>query len=802
MGFERRFRVTNPFLQGLMTRIQYAARWLLPALLLLAGGAQAQLRVQDDDSATQQAPATGYGSRVLGAVPTAPVARPSDALNSLINEAGKAAAEPAAATPGQDEASRTLARARVLARAEPPTQFQRFVQEASGRLLPHFGSQLFDAPAGFGADGGLPVPATYVLGPGDEVRLQVWGAVDFSVNLVLDRNGQVLIPKVGVVPLAGVMVRDLEPTLRSSLSKVFANFNLNANLGRLRSIQIYVVGQAKQPGTYVVSSLSTLVNALFASGGPNTNGSMRRIQLQRAGRMVTQFDLYDFIARGDKSRDAALLAGDVIVIPPAGPRVAVTGAFDHAAIYELRDGANSVADILNLGGGAPVMANTQRALLERVDHLKSPARQVLDLALSPSGLQQPMRDGDVLTLLPINPAFTNAVTLQGAVADAVRHRWFEGMKILDLIPEPDALVTRDFYRRRNLLVQNDDAANKAIRETSEGVSGRVRATVDQINWEYAVIERFDRQTLTTRLLPFNLGKAVLQRDPGQNLPLEPGDVVTILTQKDLRLPVDRQVRLVRLEGEVVAPGVYQAAPGETLPQLLQRLGGLTAQAYVFGTEFTRESVRIRQQENLDAVIRRLEAQAQSQASLQIANLTSDRVAQVQALQQEARAQQRAQVERLKSLKSSGRVSLELDPRVGNGAALPSLPLEDGDRILIPPAPGFVAAYGAVNNENVFIHKAGKTVADVARSAGLTDDADTDQLFVLRADGSIVARRDSRAFLGSSGFDALTLMPGDALVVPTKVDRETTFSFVTRQLKDWTQILYQFGLGAAAFKTIR
>ena len=782
------------------------ARRLLPMLVLLASAAQAQLRVVDEDTTTTAAPAAGangYIAKPEAAAPLLPLPRPPGALGGpgQLKDARKPVTEPVLATPGQDDADLPPSRQRAIVRPEPPTQFQRFVQEATGRLLPHFGSQLFDTAPGFAADAGLPVPAAYVLGPGDEVRLQVWGAVDFSLNLVLDRNGQVLIPKVGVVPLAGVMVRDLEPTLRASLSKVFVNFNLNANLGRLRSIQIYIVGQARQPGTYVVSSMGTLVNALFASGGPNANGSMRQIQLQRAGRTVTQFDLYDFIARGDKSRDAPLMPGDVIVIPPAGPRVAVTGAFDHAAIYELKDSASSVADILNLGGGAPALANTRRALLERVDHLKAPARQVLDLSLDPAGQKQALRDGDVLTLLAINPAFTNAVTLQGAVADPVRHRWFEGMKILDLIPESDALVTRDFYRRRNLLVQNDDATSKASKETSEGVSGRVRATIDQINWEYAVIERFDRQTLTTRLVPFNLGKAVLQRDPVHNLSLDPGDVVTILTQRDLRLPVDRQVRLVRLEGEVVAPGVYQAAPGETLPQLLQRLGGLTAQAYVFGTEFTRESVRQRQQENLDAVIRRLDTQAQSQASVQIANLSSDRVAQVQALQQEARLQQRAQVERLKSLKSSGRVSLELDPRVGNNAILPALPLEDGDRILIPPAPGFVAAYGAVNNENVFIHKPGKTVADVAKSAGLTEDADTDQLFVLRADGSIVARRDNTAFLGG-GFETLTLMPGDALVVPTKVDRESTFSFVTRQLKDWTQILYQFGLGAAAFKTIR
>lgn len=766
-----------------MTLFQLLARVTLSVLALAMVAAQAQTRTNEEDTATRPA-VTAPPAAPLGTWPPLPPAKPAE-------PAGQVA----------DEVNRALGRARSPARNEPPSQFQVFVQEASGRLLQQFGSQLFDAPQNYVPDGSLPVPANYVLGPGDEIRLQVWGLVDINTALVLDRNGQILVPKAGALSLAGVAARDLEAVLRGHLSKVFTNFNLNASLGRLRSIQIYVVGHSRQPGTYVVSSLSTLVNALFVSGGPSNTGSMRRIQLQRNGSTITQFDLYDFLARGDKSRDVALMPGDIIVIPPAGPRVAVTGATDHAAIYELKDASTSVADILGLGGGTGAMASAQKALLERINPQRTPSRQVMDLALDAAGLRQVLMDGDVLTLLPISPAFVNAVTLQGAVADPLRYRWFEGMKLLDLIPERDALVTRDFYRRRNLLVQNDEIATKAAKESSDAASGRVRATSDQINWDYAVIERFDRTNLTTRLLPFNLGKAVLERDPAHNLPLEPGDVVTILTQKDLRLPIDRQVRLVRLEGEVAAPGVYQVAAGETMVQLIRRLGGLTPQAYVFGTEFTRESVRVRQQENLDIVIRRLEAQSQSQSTAQIANLPADRAAQAQVLQQEARQQLRAQIDRLKSLRSSGRVSLELDTRVAGIDALPGLPMEDGDRIMVPPMPGFVAAYGAVNNENVFVFKPGKTVADVSKSAGLMEDADTDQQFVLRADGSIVARRDRVGMLGGT-FDTLQLMPGDALVVPTKVDRESTYSFFTRQLKDWTQILYQFGIGAAAFRTIR
>jgi len=708
-------------------------------------------------------------------------------------------------------------------RPQVPSQFQRFVQESTGRLLPVFGAELFESPQAYTPDTTLPAPAEYILGAGDEVRVQVWGAVDYSGTHTLDRNGQINLPKVGTFSLAGVAVRDLEGVLRSQLSKVFTNFNVNANLGRLRSIQVYVVGQARQPGTYKLSSLGTMVNALFASGGPTTNGSMRSIQLTRAGKVLTTLDLYDFIARGDKGRDLPLQSGDVIVIPPVGARVAVTGALDQAAIYELRSTNTSVGDVLGLSGGVPALAKAQKALLERIDADKIPARQVQQISLNTQGLKLPLRDGDVLTILPISQAFANAVTLQGTVAEPLRYGWFEGMKIRDLIPEREALITPDYYRRKNILVQsvqtqdnsgnsnsnsnsNSNASYSATKEQSNSkeagsrVANRVRSMADQINWEYAVIERMDPVRLNTTLIPFNLGKAVLENDASNNLQLLPGDVVTIMSQNDLRLPQERQSRLVRLEGEVAAPGVYQVQAGETLPQLLRRLGGITAQAYVFGTEFNRESVRQRQQENLDVLIRRLEAQSQAQSTSVASNIKAENQAQAQAILQQQQAQLKSQIERLRAMRSNGRMSLELDPAGKAIAALPDMPLEDGDRILIPSVPSFVAAFGSVNNENVFLYKPGKTVADVIKSAGLTEDAEPGQAFVLRADGSIVASRDRSGVFGGS-FETLALMPGDTVVVPAQIDRESGYNFTVRALKDWTQILSNFGLGMAAFKSL-
>ena len=760
--------------------------------LAVCAAAQAQVGM----SAVGVVGSTASGTTSLDATTTSTSASPAGANGSSLLQSNTLQAAKAAATKAGPDAPVSEFALRPPQRISGPNQFQRFVQETTGRLLPVYGHDLFDSPQSYSANTAVPAHENYVLGPGDEVQLQVSGPQDFSTAMVLDRNGQINLPKIGPVTLSGVTVRDLEKTLANHLGKVFTNFKASATLGRLRGIQVYVVGQAQQPGTFQLSSLSTLVNALFASGGPSANGSMRAIELKRAGKTITKLDLYDFIAKGDKSGDVALLADDVIVIPSVGPRIAVTGAFDQAAIFELKLGATSVGDILNLSGGLPALATAQKALLERINRSSNPPRQVQEVMLNDLGLKLPLQDGDVLTLLGISPAFANAVTLQGTVAAPLRYRWFEGMRILDLIPERDALITGDYHKRKNLLVQNAEAAKDA----GGNVSDRISNMVDQINWEYAVIERLDRNKLSNQLIPFNLGKAVLQKDPAHNIALEAGDVVTILSQNDIRVPQERQSRLVRVEGEVAAPGVYQAAPGETLPQLIKRIGGLTPQAYVFGTEFNRESVKIRQQANLDTLVRRMESQALSQQSTIATNRTSGTADQTASIMQLQQAQLKAQIDRLKSFKSNGRMALELDPHGQSLVNLPDLSLEDGDRILVPNTPGFVSAFGSVNNENVFIYKNGKTVGDVIKSAGLTEDAEPSQAFVLRADGSIIARNDRNGWF-SGGFESLAMMPGDTLVVPAQMDRESRYNALVRGFKDWTLILANLGLGAAGLKSL-
>jgi protein involved in polysaccharide export with SLBB domain len=682
-----------------------------------------------------------------------------------------------------------------------PNDFQRFVQAGTGRLLPMFGASLFNsAPSTFAPTESVPVPADYIIGPGDELIVRSTGMLDIEMRPTVDRDGQIVIPKVGTVQVAGIRRADLERYLTQQISRSYRNFTLSATLGQLRSIDIYVVGQARRPGKYTVSSLSTLVNALFASGGPNSNGSMRRVRLVRADRTAVSIDLYEFIVKGDKSKDVKLLPGDVIVFPPAGPRVAVTGSVNTPAIYELISNETPIREVLALSGGLPVLASPLKAQLERVDSASAAARSVVDFALDADGQGRRLRDGDLLNVFPISPRFANAVTLRGNVAAPLRYPFKPGMRLRDLIPEREALVTRDYYVRKNMLVQFEDAGQQV---SVEKARQDVRTMLDEVNWDYAVIERLDESRLKSQLIPFNLGAVVLRDDPDQNHELKAGDVVTIFSSRDLRVPQRKQTRLVRIEGEVGAPGIYEVAPGETLPQLIQRVGGITPEAYVYGIELSRPSVREQQAQNLQAVVRRLEEQITAGVATRQANIAVTDAGQLAMQQQRIQTEERLareRLDRMRQMKPSGRLALELSPEAPE---LPPLTLEDGDRVLVPVRPSFIAVAGSVYNENVLVWRPGRTVADYLQSAGPTESADVDNTFVLRADGSVATRPEDRFFGMTRGtVHRIVLAPGDTVVVPEKVDRETTYTALIRGIKDWTQVVYQLGLGAAAIKVLR
>jgi len=709
-------------------------------------------------------------------------------------------------------------------RAEPEhrLEFQDLVALALGHDLPRFGRDLFsEPPSTFAPLDQIAVPADYVVGPGDEIVVRAWGQLDVDYRAVVDRDGRIYIPKVGSIAVAGLPYQNLESQVRKALGRVFRNFELSVGLGQLRSIQVFVVGHARRPGSYVISSLSTLVNALFASGGPSPKGSMRSIQLKRGKEVVTEFDLYDLLLRGDKSKDARLLPGDVIFIPAVGPLAAIAGSVNVPAIYEIKP-KTTVHQLIDMAGGLAATADGSSITLERIHNRRT--RVVDRLALVDPDLGRSLADGDVINVHTLSPRIRNAVTLRGNVAETVRIPWREGMRIRDLIPEPDVLVVPGYWLRKNLSGRTEswlrdgrepvpsDRRGDADADTDRRVEreGERRALRDperrdpvkvrndlvrgspDINWDYAVIERFDATALKTQLLPFNLGDVVLKGDQQQNLPLMPGDIITVFSASDIQVPQAKQSKYIRLEGEFKAPGVYQILPGETLRKLLQRVGGATDNAYMYGAEFTRESTRREQQQRLNEAIDRLELEAQRAALARSQGVIAPE--QAQSLNQQAAAQA-ALLAKLRSVQATGRIVLGMPSSGAKLTNLPDLTLEDGDRLYLPPLPGTVSVFGSVYNQNSYLYDRGATASHyLALAGGPTKDADRGSIYLVRADGSVVSTRQ-RGWFGSVKGE--TMMPGDAVVVPENFER---FNF-TKELKDWTQIFFQFALGVAGLKVL-
>lgn len=683
------------------------------------------------------------------------------------------------------------------------SEFQKFIWDNTGQILPIFGAEFFSkAQATFAPIVNSPVPSDYPLGPGDELMIRGWGTIDIDYRATVDRNGTVNIPTVGSVVLAGVKAGDAENVIRAAIGRLYKGVTVSVNFGQLRAITVYVVGQANRPGTYTVSSLSTLVTALFASGGPNANGSMRRVQVKRGGKIAAELDLYSFIAKGDKSADIKLLDGDTIYIPPAGGFVALVGKVNSPAIYELKNRGETVDSMLDYAGGLPIVADPRRAFLERIDPDKNRPRSVEEFALNAEGLKRQLKNGDVLNITSITPDFSNAVVLRGNVDQPVRAPFKPGMRVSDLIPSREYLITRNSIRRQNNVVAAGDE-EKNTSQNAGGIAASIGSLIDEINWDYAVVERVNRSDLTVQLIPFNLGNVFNNPNGADNLQLQPGDTVTIFSQDDVAVPMAKRQIFVRVEGEVKVPGVYQMTASDTLQTLIAKAGGPTPSAYLFGTAFYREEVRKEQQANLQRAADRLEAQMRSEESMRAANLramsTTDAAAATAQLEAERRiAQER--IAQFRRLQPTGRVAFGLDANDRSFAHLPQITLQNGDRLVVPSKPAFVHVFGAVNVEASPLWKPNTRVKDYLNLAGTTTSADIDNVFVMRVDGTVVSGDSQGWFLGKIG--GVEVMPGDTIVVPEKLDNQTVWSKFTQGARDWTQILANLGLGAAAVKTLR
>ncbi|MGA7157642.1 MAG: SLBB domain-containing protein [Acidobacteriaceae bacterium] len=789
----------------------------------------------------------------------------------------------------------------LLLPPEHLTEFQKFVASTSGQVLPIFGANLFRrVPSTFAPLNMTPVPNDYVIGPDDELRVRVWGQVNFQANLRVDRSGEIYLPQVGPVHVAGIPFSALDAHLRQAIGRVYKNFDLTADIGQIRAIQVYVAGEARRPGVYTVSSLSTLVDAVFASGGPSIQGSMRDIELKRNGKVVTDFDLYDLLVHGDKSKDVPLLPGDVIFIPPVGPEVAVTGSVRTPAIYELRKG-QTLDELIADAGGVSAVAAEARVSIERIsDHHD---RYAMEVTYDANGLKTPLADGDMVHVYSIVPLYQKTVTLRGNIANPGRFAWHAGMHVSDLIPDKDSLITRNYWwkraqlglpapefepmpsfayvrqpsdnepvsveqlkeeqERRNyeyeqlhhgyttrnaqngtqdqgsaqdqgqypgqdLQTQEDEygslqgqsasqtgtqqnpqlnasrrASNSSLAAQQAQLSNNfpgaqrteVRELAPEIDWSYAVIQRLDPNTLKTTLIPFDLGKLVLDHDSSQDMELQPGDVVSIFSQSDIHVPLAQQTKLVTLSGEFAHAGVYTVEPGETFRHLVERAGGLTPNAYLYGSEYTRVSTRIMQQARIDEYVQNLSMEIQ-RSNMAVA--ASAAGSQNLASTASGQANEQNLLNSLRQIRATGRIVLDFSPDSKGTSSLPDIAMQNGDNFIVPPVPATVDVVGAVYDQNSFLFSTKGRVGEYLHMAGgPSRDADRKHEFLIHADGK-VASSDSGKGLWSNNFNSLNVYPGDTIIIPEKTFKPGALF----ELIQYTQLFSQFALGALALKELQ
>lgn len=743
-------------------------------------------------------------------------------------------------TDGNHEVDRFRSRRQTIDRkSEPPTEFQRFVAASTGQALPIYGADLFSTnPVSFGPVDQGPAPGEMIVGAGDELRIRVWGQVNFSSNQRVNRAGEIYLPKVGTVHVAGIPLLSLSKHLRSAMEGVYRNFDLSVDLGDIHTIQIYITGLARRPGQYTVSAVSTLVDALFQSGGPSAAGSMRHVQLKRSGKILTDFDLYALLVNGDKTGDMQLQPGDVLYIPAAGPQVAVLGSVRQPAIFELR-GDQSIDNLLSAAGGRTTIASEARMSLERIENHQG--RRAFNITPDAAGLATSLKDGDIIRIDPIVSNYHETVTLRGAVANPGHFAWHEGMRMSEVLPDRDSLLSRDYWWRRTQLglpavdftaepgsrnrqIATDDllrysGGTPPIPEPSapRSASTRPKSIVNSIqptgqtpdeqlnihlpaspnaqtNWNFAVVERLSPQTMTTTLIPFSLGKLVLDHDKSQDLELSPGDVITVFRQSDIQIPLVEQTKYVTLEGEFVHPGLYSVSPNETLLSVIERAGGLTKQAYIYAASFTRKSTQELEQEHLSEFADQLDRRLMRNAISSFGSGMTGNAPE----QQSMTTANRDILSRVRGTHATGRIVLNLHPDATGVYQFPDMHLEDGDRLVVPFVPDTVQVLGAVPNPHAFIFRKGGTVGEYLRLAGGPNrDADRKHIFVLRADGTVSLLDSKASTLFMQNSNSIKLHPGDSVVVPEKSVHLKTMA----QILAWTQAISQASLPAAEATTL-
>lgn len=655
--------------------------------------------------------------------------------------------------------------------------------------LEPFGSELFLSGRENDVPIDIPSAQDYILGPGDQVVLYLWGRVEKEFNLTLDREGKIFIPQVGEIVGWGLSLEQFTARAKKSLSRVFTEFDLTVSLGKIRSIRIFVAGEVKQPGAYTVSSLTSLFNALYLAGGPNNMGSMRQIRLMRNGKAVTTCDLYDLLLKGDNSADVRLQSGDVVFVPVAGPQVAVRGQVKRSAIYELR-GDETALNLLELAGNPTAEAHLERIMLERI----SPSNEweVLDLNLASKATESPdnvnLLDGDRMTVYSIFEAKRNIVAVFGHVKHTGYYERNNLTRVSSLITRAQLQPYDVHYERADLFrrypdgrmevipvdigaVLSGDSANDILLEDRDSL---YVYSIDEVQWEkyvyiegeikkpglYPLYESMSAEDLIFLAGSFTRGAyrhriEIARIDSLGEVSIEQVDVgqegagSIILKEDDhvyvRQLPEWQLHRAVTISGEVLYPGEYTLSNrGETLYQLLERVGGFTENAFPKGTVVERPTI--------NAGLTRLGVPRMIEKSAPLREDSLGHLIKENRVDFDGHAMNRLIIDMGKIMATNGQ---EAD-----------IVLEPGDKIFVPTIPSGISVIGAVGANGTIKYDVRKSVKHYIEKAGnFTRQADKKETRLVRATGEVIS---------GGGIMGKKVDLGDVIIVPTKIEKDRNF----------------------------
>ena len=769
-------------------------------------------------------------------------------VDQLCSEIPTMAAAKAAVPAAPKVARETVSSTQTLAVAVAPVAVAGVGEAAPASSLKPFGYDLFaNAPTTFAPAASIPVSSDYLLGPGDTLDILFYGKTNTAFSLEINREGFVDFPQLGPVGLAGLTYGEAKDMLQARIAAQIIGTQVSISMGSLRSMQVFVLGEAFKPGAYTVSSLSTITHALVSSGGVSDIGSLRNIQLKRQGKLVATLDLYDLLLAGDTSNDVRVQAADVIYIPTVGDLASIEGQVLRPAIYELK-GTESIQDLVELAGGMGPKAFAQSARLQRINF--DGFMTTLDVDLTQSeDKSASLRGGDHLTVDAITNYKKDVVSLQGAVRHEGDFAWRDGMRVSDIVATRDKLnpdadlgavmlvreipnsadiemlifsferVLADFSSEDNQRLMSRDKIivlsaygdratqispyiTQLKRQATLGTSAKIVASGGTVRFpgEYPLVEgmsiddlirlsgglvesAYSQSAEIARIDLSNPNRAVSSivvssLTGSSTMALQPSDYVEFRT-----IPDFRETQTISLEGEFVFPGTYAFDKGENLSSVIQRAGGFTDEAFVDGSIFLREALKIREQQELDRLAKILNDDLNAD-SLRDTNSNV-------AVDDAQLTLQRDAIEALASAEAQGRLVIPLMKIVN--FSVDDVALKTNDRLLIPKFSQEVTVIGEVQRPTSYLYDASFSQADyLMQSGGIKPSADKRGIYVVKAGGQVIM--PTRGWFRFRSAQA-NIGPGDTIVVP--LDTDDTRIRGIPLLAEVSTIIYQLALGAAA-----